>query len=121
MVFMNLETRPVMFEDIGKQVLAIGYRKRPEYYIEAIGELPINERSIMNNMKVAFFIIFVSIADAVSREDIKNVVRRLLKSPPSVAARGEIKTLPSIGDIQAALIDEQGRLPGSRSRLSLLR
>ncbi|XP_029049916.1 mitochondrial-processing peptidase subunit alpha [Osmia bicornis bicornis] len=95
MVFMNLETRPVMFEDIGKQVLAIGYRKRPEYYIEAI--------------------------DAVSREDIKNVVRRLLKSPPSVAARGEIKTLPSIGDIQAALIDEQGRLPGSRSRLSLLR
>ena len=95
MLLMNLEQRPVVFEDIGRQVLATGSRKRPEYFIQAI--------------------------DAISKEDIHNVARRLLKSPPSVAARGEVRTVPSIGDIQAGLIDEQGRLPGSRNRLSLFR
>lgn len=37
MLLMNLESRPVMFEDIGRQVLATGYRKRPEYFIKEIG------------------------------------------------------------------------------------
>ncbi|XP_068968484.1 mitochondrial-processing peptidase subunit alpha [Bombus flavifrons] len=95
MLLMNLEQRPVVFEDIGRQVLATGSRKRPEYFIQAI--------------------------DEISKDHITNVARRLLKSPPSVAARGEVRTVPSIGDIQAGLIDERGRLPGSRSRLSLFR
>ncbi|XP_053987995.1 mitochondrial-processing peptidase subunit alpha [Hylaeus volcanicus] len=95
MLLMNLEHRPVIFEDIGRQVLATGSRKRPEYFIQAI--------------------------DAISKDDINNVARRLLKSSPSVAARGEVRAVPSIGDIQAGLIDEQGRLPGSRNRLSLFR
>lgn len=38
MLLMNLEARPVVFEDIGRQVLATGTRKRPEQFIEAIGE-----------------------------------------------------------------------------------
>lgn len=95
MLLMNLEQRPVVFEDIGRQVLATGSRKRPEYFIRAI--------------------------DGISKDNINNVARRLLRSPPSVAARGEVRTVPSIGDIQAGLIDEQGRLPGSRNRLSLFR
>ncbi|CAL7948098.1 unnamed protein product [Xylocopa violacea] len=95
MLLMNLEQRPVVFEDIGRQVLATGNRKRPEYFIQAI--------------------------DGITKDDIKSVARRLLKSPPSIAARGEVRSVPSIGDIQAGLIDEQGRLPGSRSRLSLFR
>lgn len=95
MLLMNLEQRPVVFEDIGRQVLATGSRKRPEYFIQAI--------------------------DEISKDHVTNVARRLLKSPPSVAARGEVRTIPSIGDIQAGLIDERGRLPGSRSRLSLFR
>lgn len=37
MLLMNLEQRPVVFEDIGRQVLATGHRKRPEYFIQAIG------------------------------------------------------------------------------------
>ena len=37
MLLMNLEQRPVVFEDIGRQVLATGSRKRPEYFIKAIG------------------------------------------------------------------------------------
>ncbi|XP_031844181.1 mitochondrial-processing peptidase subunit alpha isoform X2 [Nomia melanderi] len=81
MLLMNLEQRPVVFEDIARQVLATGSRKRPEYFIQAI--------------------------DAVSKDDIHNVARRLLKSPPSVAARGEVRAVPPIGDIQAGLTDEQ--------------
>lgn len=37
MLLMNLESRPVVFEDIARQVLATGHRKRPQYFIEAIG------------------------------------------------------------------------------------
>lgn len=37
MLLMNLESRPVVFEDIGRQVLATGHRKRPQYFIEEIG------------------------------------------------------------------------------------
>lgn len=37
MLLMNLEQRPVVFEDIGRQVLATGSRKRPEFFIQAIG------------------------------------------------------------------------------------
>ena len=36
MLLMNLEARPVIFEDIGRQVLATGERKRPEYFMEKI-------------------------------------------------------------------------------------
>lgn len=37
MLLMNLESRPVVFEDIGRQVLATGHRKRPQYFIDEIG------------------------------------------------------------------------------------
>lgn len=39
MLLMNLEARPVVFEDIGRQVLATGIRKKPEEFINAIGQL----------------------------------------------------------------------------------
>lgn len=39
MLLMNLESRPVIFEDIGRQVLATGHRKRPQYFIDEIGIL----------------------------------------------------------------------------------
>lgn len=35
---MNLESRPVVFEDIGRQVLATGERKEPEYFMSQIGK-----------------------------------------------------------------------------------
>lgn len=44
MLLMNLEQRPVVFEDIGRQVLATGSRKRPEYFIQEIGELLLQQR-----------------------------------------------------------------------------
>lgn len=37
MLMMNLESRPVVFEDIGRQVLANGYRHPPQYYFDEIG------------------------------------------------------------------------------------
>ncbi|EZA48849.1 hypothetical protein DMN91_004883 [Ooceraea biroi] len=95
MLLMNLEQRPVVFEDIGRQVLATGSRKRPEFFIQAI--------------------------DGISKDDINRVAGRLLKSRPCIAARGETKTVPSIADIQSGLLNAKGRLPGSRTRLSLFR
>lgn len=41
MLLMNLEARPVVFEDIGRQVLATGGRKNPEHYMQKIGK-PLN-------------------------------------------------------------------------------
>lgn len=37
-LLMNLESRPVVFEDIGRQVLATGERKEPEYFMSQIGK-----------------------------------------------------------------------------------
>ena len=39
MLLMNLESRPVVFEDIGRQVLATGERLPPSYYFDEIGQL----------------------------------------------------------------------------------
>lgn len=40
MLLMQLEQRPVMFEDVGRQVLGHGARKSPVQYMEEIGNLP---------------------------------------------------------------------------------
>lgn len=42
MLLMNLESRPVVFEDIGRQVLATGQRKKTQHFIDAIGKLSID-------------------------------------------------------------------------------
>lgn len=94
MLLMNLEARPVVFEDIGRQVLATGNRKRPEHFIHEI--------------------------ERIQTEDIQRIARRLLSSPPSLAARGDIKGIPNTKDIQAGLLNTDGRIP-SNKRLSLFR
>ncbi|XP_052864608.1 mitochondrial-processing peptidase subunit alpha isoform X1 [Anopheles cruzii] len=93
MLLMNLEARPVVFEDIGRQVLATGERRRPEHFIQAI--------------------------EQITAEDVQNVARKMLSTAPALAARGEIKGIPDVKDIHAALTNE-GRLPGNR-RLTLFR
>ncbi|CAG9862433.1 unnamed protein product [Phyllotreta striolata] len=93
MLLMNLESRPVMFEDIGRQVLASGMRKRPKYFIDEI--------------------------DKVSRDDVVRVAKRLLKSQPSVAARGDLRKMPTLEWIQSGL-NGSGRVDGVR-KLSLFR
>lgn len=94
MLLMNLEARPVVFEDMGRQVLATGYRKRPQVFIDAI--------------------------ENVSELDVIRVVRRLLSSRPCVAARGNnLSKLPSYEHIQSGLMHLSGQLPRTKSRLSL--
>lgn len=94
MLLMNLESRPVMFEDIGRQVLASGQRKRPRYFIDEI--------------------------EKVTQDDIVRVAKRLLSSQPAVAARGDLRKMPSLEYIQAGLISRDGRLPSGK-KLSLFR
>jgi mitochondrial-processing peptidase subunit alpha len=37
-LMMNLEMRPVMFEDLVRQIIAHGIRKKPEEYVELISK-----------------------------------------------------------------------------------
>lgn len=41
-LMMNLEVRPVMFEDLSRQVLGHGYRRKPAEYIRRIGEFSLS-------------------------------------------------------------------------------
>ncbi|KAK6051195.1 peptidase M16 inactive domain protein, partial [Cooperia oncophora] len=36
-LMMNLEVRPVMFEDLARQIIGHGYRRKPQEYLEKIG------------------------------------------------------------------------------------
>ncbi|XP_013793391.1 mitochondrial-processing peptidase subunit alpha-like [Limulus polyphemus] len=85
MLMMNLESRPIMFEDIGRQVLATGHRKPPEFFMDEIGK--------------------------VTEEDIRRVAHRMLRSKPAVAALGDLKKLPAYEDIETGLLNKEGRLP----------
>lgn len=85
MLLMNLESRPVIFEDIGRQVLATGQRRPPNYYINEIGKI--------------------------KAEDIKRVASRMMKSTPALAALGNLKKLPKYEEIQAGLHDRDGKMP----------
>ncbi|XP_054854304.1 mitochondrial-processing peptidase subunit alpha [Eublepharis macularius] len=85
MLMMNLESRPVIFEDVGRQVLATGMRKLPHELCVLIGK--------------------------VGTEDIKRVVTEMLHKKPAVAALGDLTELPSYENIQAALSSKDGRLP----------
>lgn len=95
MLLMNLESRPVVFEDIGRQVLSTGVRKPPSFFINEI--------------------------EKVSSADIQRVSRRLLASPPAIAARGQLKQLPDLKDLQAGILNNEGKLPGGGRRLTLFR
>lgn len=67
-----------------------------------------------------FFSIFLFYVENITSEDIERVAKRFLSSPPSLAARGEIKGLPELKDIQSGLLNLDGRLP-KPNRLSILR
>ncbi|NXT29759.1 MPPA peptidase, partial [Syrrhaptes paradoxus] len=85
MLMMNLESRPVIFEDVGRQVLATNTRKLPHELCDLISQ--------------------------VKSTDIKRVVTKMLHKKPAVAALGDLTDLPTYEDIQAALSSKDGRLP----------
>uniref|UniRef100_A0A5S6R041 Uncharacterized protein n=1 Tax=Trichuris muris TaxID=70415 RepID=A0A5S6R041_TRIMR len=76
-LLMNLEQRPVRFEDLTRQILGQGERKSPLEYVDAIGK--------------------------VQPGDIDRVVNRLLGTKVSVVGYGTLKTLPSCDKIDRAI------------------
>jgi len=89
MLMMNLEARPVVFEDVGRQILATGSRKSPQELCNLI--------------------------EQVGNEDIVRIAQKMIKSKPCLSAVGNLKNLPSLSDIETAL-SSNGRLM-SRFRL----
>lgn len=81
-------SRPVIFEDLARQVLAQGVRQRPEHYIERI--------------------------NLIHREDINRIAKKMLTSKPAVAAIGSLKYLPTYKDIELGLIHKEGLMPRKR-------
>uniref|UniRef100_A0A8C9K0V0 Alpha-MPP n=1 Tax=Panthera tigris altaica TaxID=74533 RepID=A0A8C9K0V0_PANTA len=68
MLMMNLESRPVIFEDVGRQVLATRSRKLPHELCALIR--------------------------SVKPEDIRRVASQMLRRKPAVAALGDLSNLP---------------------------
>ncbi|TRY63141.1 hypothetical protein TCAL_00342 [Tigriopus californicus] len=88
MLLMNLESRPVIFEDVARQVLAQGERRDPREYIELI--------------------------DQIQPADINQIANKMLASQPSVAVIGNLQNMPSLKDIELSLIDKMPS-PSKRS------
>lgn len=84
MLLMNLEARPVMFEDIARQVLSSGLRRNPQFFIDRI--------------------------DKVTIDDIIKVAKDMLRTRASVAALGNLNQLPSIEEIESALHSKNGQI-----------
>jgi len=72
-LLMNLESRPILFEDIGRQVLTYGARKAPE---ELVAEI-----------------------EAVTAADINAVAAKMLSTPPSVVVYGDTTSVPRYDQI----------------------
>ncbi|KAK3088082.1 hypothetical protein FSP39_014459 [Pinctada imbricata] len=83
MLLMNLENRPVMFEDVGRQVLSRGSRRQPEYYFDEIGKI--------------------------TMDDVYRVVHRMMKSKPAIVGYGTLKNLPTYEKIQDSLLSNDGK------------
>eukprot|EP00088_Acartia_fossae_P048792 TRINITY_DN5332_c0_g1_i2.p1 TRINITY_DN5332_c0_g1~~TRINITY_DN5332_c0_g1_i2.p1 ORF type:complete len:536 (+),score=138.62 TRINITY_DN5332_c0_g1_i2:41-1648(+) len=88
MLLMNLESRPVIFEDVARQVLAQGHRKQPQYFIHLI--------------------------DKVTRDDLNRISSNMLASKLSLAAIGTLNKMPNYKDIELGLLDKEGLLPRKR-------
>jgi len=89
MLLMNLESRPVIFEDCARQVLSLGRRRNTDY--------------------------FISLIEQVTKDDLNRIGRQMLDSKAAVAAIGSLKKMPSFSDIEIGLLDKEGALPSRRS------
>lgn len=68
------------------------------------------ERIALTVVVLFFFV------EKITAADIQRVAKRLLATPPSLAARGEIGEIQELSDIQAGLLNSEGRIPGSGSK-----
>jgi len=77
MLFMNLEQRPVVFEDVARQVLSVGKRQQADYYFNRIHR--------------------------VQAEDVHQIARRIFSTPLALVGLGqglnEMRTYAQISDV----------------------
>lgn len=117
MLMMNLESRPVIFEDVGRQVLSTGRRKLPHELCDLISESTICEGLCENDIRYTVYFLFhtsflcICQPGNVTDSDIRRVTTKMLRSKPAVAALGDLTEMPSYEHIQAALSSKDGRLP----------
>lgn len=64
------------------------------------------------------FLFFRIHAEKITADDVQRVAKRFLSSPPSLAARGDIKGLPELKEIQNGLMNLDGTF--SKSKLNRL-
>ncbi|TKR72458.1 hypothetical protein L596_019897 [Steinernema carpocapsae] len=76
-LMMNLEVRPVMVEDLARQIIGHGYRRKPQDYLDLI--------------------------DSVTAEDLKRVSERMLASKPSVVGYGDLSNFPTFAQFDRAV------------------
>lgn len=74
-VHMNLESKVVVAEDIGRQILTYGHRKAPSEFVEAVQK--------------------------VTAADIQKAALAMFKKPPTVACCGDISGVPHFDAIKA--------------------
>lgn len=89
MLIMNLESRVVRFEDMGRQILGVGHRKSAEEYYDSI--------------------------ENVTADDLLRISESMLNTKPSVAAIGDLTNMPDYEDIQNA-VAKRTRLSTGLSR-----
>lgn len=110
MLMMNLESRPVIFEDVGRQVLSTGRRKLPHELCHLISELRKKQNKPRHNYGLLTLTNTLCPGN-VSASDINRVATKMLRSKPAVAALGDLTEMPTYEHIQAALSSKDGRLP----------
>lgn len=74
-ILMNLESRMVASEDIGRQILTYGDRKPVDHFLKAIEE--------------------------VSAKDIASIAQKLISSPLTMASYGDVLDLPSYDNVSS--------------------
>ncbi|KAK5984591.1 Mitochondrial-processing peptidase subunit alpha [Trichostrongylus colubriformis] len=91
-LMMNLEIRPVMFEDLSRQVIGHGYRRKPQEYLEKI--------------------------ESVTGDDIVRIAEGMLSGRPSLVGYGDIGKLVSYEALDEAVAHRRLQSLVSRKKAS---
>ncbi|XP_047380431.1 mitochondrial-processing peptidase subunit alpha isoform X2 [Sciurus carolinensis] len=124
MLMMNLESRPVIFEDVGRQVLATQSRKLPQELCMLIPGTSTHDPTWKEWSSGGFLkrtdgckvpgeqrAVCSDCPGNVKPDDIQRVASKMLRGKPAVAALGDLTNLPTYEHIQVALSSRDGRLP----------
>ncbi|GLE02404.1 hypothetical protein PINS_up011242 [Pythium insidiosum] len=84
-VLMNLESRMILYEDIGRQLLTYGQRESPESVCAKI--------------------------DQVTAEDLQRVLRTAMQHPPSLVYHGDLRRFPQYEHVQKGLQEGLSKQP----------